>query len=142
MRYLNYDQIILFVSFLFVVIVALYLNRTYSYSDPLIEKIRSILIDIDSRANSLIFHASNESFTEDKKIVYLCLKDKDGKYYDFNMLIYVSLHELAHAFSDTVDTQHTGDEFKNNFKDLLKKAEQKGYFDPQKPLDYSYCPKI
>lgn len=142
MRYLKYDQIILFISFLFVVAVTLYLNRTYSYSDPLIEKLRNILIDVDPRAKSLVFHASNESFTEDKKIVYLCLKDKNGQYYDFNMLVYVSLHELAHAFSNTVDTQHTGDEFKNNFKELLKKAEIKGYYDPLKPLDYNYCPKI
>jgi predicted SprT family Zn-dependent metalloprotease len=97
---------------------------------------------IDPRSKQLVFNASNESFTEDKKMVYLCIKDKQGKYYDYNMLMYVALHELAHAFSESVDMEHKGDEFKNNFKQLLDKAERMGYFDSTKPLDYNYCPKI
>jgi hypothetical protein len=142
MSYLKSDQLILLFSFLIVVMVTLSVNRIYSYDDPLIAQIRANLIDIDSRANKLVFHASNESFTEDKTMVYLCLKDTHGKYYDMNMLMYVALHELAHAVSHTVDTEHKGDEFRNNFNDLLKKAEMKGYYDPKKPLDYAYCPKV
>ena len=66
-------------------------------------------------------------------------KDKNGQYYDYNMLMYVSLHELAHAFSKTVDENHTSKEFKTNFKDLLNKAQQLNLYDPTKPLIYDYC---
>ena len=48
-------------------------------------------------------------------------------------------HELAHAFSDTVDTEHTGKEFKDNFKTLLSKAQSLGLYNPSTPLVYDYC---
>jgi hypothetical protein len=142
MTYLNSDHFILIFAFLLIVLVTLCVNRVYSYDDPFISKLREDLINIDPRSKELVFNASNESFTEDKKMVYLCIKDKDGKYYDYNMLMYVALHELAHAFSESVDMEHKGDEFKTNFKQLLDKAERMGYFDSKKPLDYNYCPKI
>ena len=139
---LNSEKIWLLVSILVIFLVIFYMNKSYSYNDDMINKIKTDLLIIEPRSASLNFYASNESFTEDKKFVYLCLKDKNDQYYDYNMLIYVSLHEIAHAFSKEVDTHHTGDEFKNNFKKYLKIAEQKGLFDPNKPLDYSYCPQI
>jgi len=135
------DHIILLFSFIFLIFITLYLNKIYSYHDPLIDKIKSDLLKIDPRVEELSFHASNESFTEDKKFVYLCLKDKDDKYYDYNMLMYVSLHELAHAFSDSVDTDHSGKEFKDNFRNLLNKAQSLGLYDPKVPLVYDYCPR-
>ena len=135
----QFNGILLF-SFLFLVVLTVQLNKIYSYNDPMIERIRNDLLKIDERVAYLKFYASNESFTEDKKNVYLCLKDKNGEYYDYNMLMYVSLHELAHAFSKSVDENHTTDEFKNNFRKLLKKAEDIGIYDPKKPLIYDYCP--
>jgi hypothetical protein len=132
---------ILFFCFLFIVYVTLHLNKVEAFDDPLIERIRNDLIKVDPRVSKLTFKASNESFTEDKKHVYLCLKDKNGNYYDYNMLMYVALHELAHAFSHSVDEDHTTDEFKNNFKMLLQKGEQLGLYDPKKPLNYEYCPR-
>ena len=57
------------------------------------------------------------------------------------MLMYVSLHELAHAFSDSVDTDHSGKEFKDNFRNLLNKAQTLGLYDPKIPLVYDYCPR-
>jgi hypothetical protein len=57
------------------------------------------------------------------------------------MLMYVSLHELAHAFSNSVDEDHVSDEFKNNFRMLLQKGQQLGLYDPNKPLNYDYCPR-
>jgi hypothetical protein len=132
---------ILFFCFLFIVYVTLHLNKVEAFDDPLIERIRNDLMKVDPRVSKLTFKASNESFTEDKKHVYLCLKDKNGNYYDYNMLMYVSLHELAHAFSHSVDEDHTTDEFKNNFKMLLQKGEQLGLYDPKKPLNYEYCPR-
>ena len=37
------------------------------------------------------------SYTIDKEIIYLCVKDAEGAYYDDNTLIHVILHEFAHA---------------------------------------------
>jgi hypothetical protein len=141
MRYSFSNFGFLFFAFIFVICMTLFTNRVETYQDNKIDSIRAKLIQIDPRAKELVFQASHESFTENKKYVYLCLKDKDGNYYDDNMLMYVSLHELAHAFSESVDTHHTGDEFKNNFKELLRKAEQLGYYNPSTPLNYDYCPK-
>jgi hypothetical protein len=126
---------------MFLIFITLYLNKIYSYHDPLIDKIKTDLLKVDPRVEELSFHASNESFTEDKRFVYLCLKDKDGKYYDYNMIMYVSLHELAHAFSNSVDTDHSGKEFKDNFRNLLDKAQSLGLYDPKIPLVYDYCPR-
>ncbi len=135
------DHIILLFCFMFLIFITLYLNKIYSYHDPLIDRIKSDLLKIDPRVETLSFHASNESFTEDKKFVYLCLKDQNDKYYDYNMIMYVSLHELAHAFSDSVDTDHSGKEFKDNFRNLLNKAQTLGLYDPKIPLVYDYCPR-
>ena len=110
----DYDHLILLFSFLFLVVLTVQLNKIYSYNDPMIERIRNDLLKIDERVAYLKFYASNESFTEDKKFVYLCLKDDKGNYYDYNMLMYVSLHELAHAFSQGIDTSHSSKEFKDN----------------------------
>ena len=133
---------ILFFAFLIVVVVTLRMNVIETFEDPKIDELKQKLIQVDPRAAKLSFTAAKESFTENKKDVFLCIKDQHGKYYEDNMLMYVALHELAHAFSESVDTHHTGDEFKNNFNLLLKKGEALGYFDPNKPLDYSYCPKV
>ncbi len=135
------DHMVLLFCFMFLIFITLYLNKIYSYHDPLIDRIKDDLLKVDPRVEELSFHASNESFTEDKRFVYLCLKDKDGKYYDYNMIMYVSLHELAHAFSDSVDTDHSGKEFKDNFRNLLNKAQTIGLYDPKIPLVYDYCPR-
>lgn len=137
----DYDHIILLFSFLFLVLLTVQLNKIYSYSDPMIERIKNDLLKVDNRVAYLKFYASNESFTEDKKYVYLCLKDSNGNYYDYNMLMYVSLHELAHAFSQGIDTSHSSKEFKDNFRSLLKRGEEVGLYDPKKPLNYDYCPR-
>ena len=135
------EKIILIFCFLFILYVTLFLNKVESFDDPMIKRIKNDLIKIDPRVQSLSFKAANESFTEDKKYVYLCIRDKQGQYYDYNMLMYVSLHELAHAFSNTVDEEHTSDEFKNNFRILLQKGQEVGLYDPVKPLNYDYCPR-
>jgi hypothetical protein len=137
----DYDHLILLFSFLFLVLITIQLNKIYAYNDPMIERIKNDLLKVDPRVQYLKFYASNESFTEDKKYVYLCLKDENGEYYDYNMLMYVCLHELAHAFSVGVDTSHTSQEFKDNFRTLLKRGEELGLYDPKKPLNYNYCPR-
>ena len=118
-----------------------YVRKVETFDDPMCNEIHRRLIQVDPRAQKLSIKGSNQSFTEDKLRVYLCLYDEKGNYYDINMLMYVALHELAHAISISVDPGHKTDEFKQNFKMLLDKAAAIGVYDKSKPLNYSYCPK-
>ena len=61
---------------------------------------------------------------------------KTKKYYELNMLMYVTLHELAHIFCDEIG--HT-DKYKAIFKKILKMAEQVGIYDPNIELPKKYC---
>lgn len=117
------------------------LRKVETYEDPKTKEIQQKLIRVDIRAAKISIKGSNQSFTEDKTRTYLCLRDEQGQYYDDNMLMYVALHELAHAISESIDPNHETDEFKNNFKMLLAKAADVGVYDPKKPLNYNYCPK-
>lgn len=123
-----------------IICITLLVSRTETYADPKIYEIKQILMEIDPQvASRLNIQASNQSFTEDKRDMYICLRDEKGQYYPDNMLRYVAIHELAHAKSKEVDTHHTGEEFRNNFDQYLKIAENKGIFDPKKGLVEEYC---
>lgn len=117
-------------------------KEKYSYDDPIVDKIKRELIPLDPRIAKLIFKASNASETINKKNVYLCVKDKNGNYYDYNMLIYVALHECAHAISKAIDEDHnnTSQEFMDNFKKLLDKAAELKIYNPSMPKVDNYCP--
>ncbi len=109
------------------------------YQDPMIESIRSDLIKVHPKAKELRYFASDKSFTEDKKDMFLCLKDQNGQYYSRNFLMYVALHELAHAISHSYDDNHNGREFNENFDMLLKKATHMKIYDPKEPMPENYC---
>lgn len=67
--------------------------------------------------------------------LYVCIRNKkNNKFEDYNMLLYVITHELAHVMSESIG--HTP-EFWSNFKFLLKKSiEYKLY----KYIDYRKNP--
>lgn len=136
---INFDLVILIISLLVVVYLVYQVNEVKVYQDPLIYKLKSDLLLLDPRVNNINFYASNTSFTEDKKRIYLCLKDRNGDYYSYNMIIYVACHELAHAFSSSVDLSHTSDEFRNNYILLLTKARDLGLYNPNEPVVEHYC---
>ena len=115
--------------------------ETFDEEAPKIREIQMKLIQVDPRAANISIKASTQSFTEEKQRTYLCLKDKDGKYYGDNMLMYVALHELAHVISKQNDPGHTTTEFYENFHDLLDKAESLKIYDPKIPVNLNYCPK-
>ena len=62
---------------------------------------------------------SNQSFTLDKKNIFLKLKNDKGEYYNINTLMFVLLHEFTHVVCS--ETGHTK-LFSNIFSKLLKKA--------------------
>lgn len=109
--------------------------------DPILEKLRMDAIKIESMSNLLDFYPSDESYTEDKKRIFLCLKDTKGKYYDYNHLIQVLVHELAHAFSTVVDKQHKTPEFNNLHTKYRSIAIQKNLLDPADGVPSDYCKK-
>ena len=131
---------------IFFVLIALlwYYNKKWGLlrkkrHDPIIERIKIDLVRVHPKAAELNYWASDSSFTEDKKDMFLCLKDDGGQYYPYNMLMYVALYELAHAISKSVDENHTGKEFNENFDMLLQKAATMGIYDPNAPLVMNYC---
>ena len=137
MNALDFICIVLILIFLFCFVKSRFLKKTYD--DPLIERIKFDLLLVHPKAKELNYFASNESLTENKKDMYLCLKDENGQYYPYNMLMYVALHELAHAVSKSVDDAHTGEEFNRNFDMLLERATQLGLYNPNEPLLNNYC---
>jgi hypothetical protein len=84
--------------------------------DPTLERLRRDLIKVDPQASRLQFFPADESFTEDKQKVFICMKDENGNYYPYNTLLAVCLHELAHALCPIVDKQHVTPEFNNIHK--------------------------
>ena len=77
-----------------------------------------------------------KSKTIDKEKVQLCVNDENGEYYDFNMLIYVTLHELSHVICPERD--HTP-LFFEIFDALLAEATKRGIYNPNVPLVQDYC---
>ncbi len=67
--------------------------------------------------------------------IYLCLRDEEQNLQDYNVGIYIILHELAHIMSKSRD--HT-EEFENNFKELIKIATKINMY---KPINFSEEPK-
>jgi hypothetical protein len=130
---------------LIIVVLTIYVYRIckkyirYSENRPIIARLKADLSKIEPRVAELEIYPSTESYTYDKKIIYLCLRDSNGNVYDYNMLMYVTLHELGHFFSPVVDPQHKSEEFTDTFKMYLDKATAAKIYDPSKPLIKNYC---
>ena len=114
-------------------------QERYHYEEPIIAKLKFDCSKLDDRIKNVDFYPADESYTEDKKRIYLCLRDENDKYYDYNMLMYVAIHECAHALTDVIDPEHKTNEFKTTFQNLLQIAEQLGLYDPSKEIIENYC---
>jgi len=108
----------------------------FYHRDPVLEEIRSQLSVLHPKFKNVELYEGDKSYTINKKKIYICLKDSDGRYYDRNMLAYVVCHELAHLTCDEVG--HT-DKFYVIFKDILKQAAAIGAYDPSIPPLRDYC---
>jgi len=82
------------------------------------------------------FYRGEKSYTLNKEVVYICLKDDDGEYYDENMLIYVIAHEIAHVLCPEVG--HTDLFFEIN-EILLNELEKEGIYNSSVPVIRNYC---
>lgn len=130
----------LIIFIIFVSIFSIYNHIVENYraesDDPIMLTVKEKLKLIHPDVSRLEFYESNKSYTINKQKVHLCLKDKNGDYYNENMLTYVGLHELAHVLCDEVG--HT-EKFYRVFDDLLDKAHEMGLYDPSIPIIQDYC---
>jgi hypothetical protein len=134
--------------FILVLLLAVLFTLSYAYRnpgvcmiDPMLEKLRQDLIKVDPRLGKLQYFPGNESYTEDKEKIFICMKDEQGNYYPYNALLQVALHEAAHALCPIVDTEHKTPEFNNLHNALRKKASALGLVDLTKNVPLGYCPK-
>lgn len=129
--------VIVIVLFLIITISYFQVRDYYTQKDPMIEKLRGILNDLVPGINNKIkIYKGGKSYTINKKTVYLCLEDQDGKYYNLNILVYVLLHEISHVLCKSIGHN---EEFQGIFDRLLSKAEEKGYYDPSQKIPHDYC---
>lgn len=128
--------LLVFLILILINVVRTRVTEYYEQMDPMLVRIRETLLPLHPCVANLKFYEGKKSYTINKKKVYLCLKDDDGEYYDFNMLIYVSIHELSHVICDEIG--HTA-KFHRIFRDLLELAEQKNIYDSSIPIVKNYC---
>jgi len=107
--------------------------KTRFPDDPRVERLRQ------RYASTKVFESNNhETFTLNKgEQIVMCLRNyaQHKKLHDeFNLLVFVGLHELAHVMSTSVD--HTV-EFWANFKFILRCAAEMNLYDP---VDYALDP--
>lgn len=112
------------------------LKEYYQQDLPKLNKLTEKMEGIHEKLDDVTVVPANKSYTINKSKIHLCMKDKNGSYYDDNMLTYVLIHELAHVISDSIG--HTP-EFYENFDQLLLKAEEMGIYDSSKPPLENYC---
>ena len=117
----------------------------YQYNTPPrikhtdVERIKNLIRGVaPEKVDSLEFYVDNESYTLNKKEVHLCIYNPEGELYPDNMLVYVALHELAHALYQG-DSSHHPDDYYQLFNSLLDRGEQLGIYTRKIPVDRSYC---
>ena len=114
-------------------------QKSVSSKHPTISAIRERLARLDPFYLKVpIKIGINNAYTENKSIVYLCLKHPTTKeIYNMNTLMYVTLHELAHVITPNYDNH--GHEWQKNFEKLLDRASKIGIYDPSEPIQEDYC---
>jgi len=129
------------VVYILLIIVALVCVYLVSLPEPeekfMITSIKEHLAQVDPRFAELDIRESDSSYTEDKSVIFLCLKDENGQVYPMNTIMYVALHEIAHLLNKK-DFGHTP-AFHQVFDRLLCKASAKGVYDPSQPHTPFYC---
>jgi hypothetical protein len=137
-KFCNYLFFILISVIICISIYSLFeLDEIHLRQDPILFKLKKLTSPLHPDIKNLKLYKSDKSYTINKKKIYLCLKDENGKYYPTNQLVYVFLHEFAH-YLNKEDIGHT-QTFHDIFEDLLKKAEEKGIYNPNIPMIENYC---
>ncbi len=128
--------ILFFVSIIVVFYTINRIQEKWKEDDSMLIYLRKKLEKVFPDINHVILLKGDKSYTINKKTIYICLVDIDGKYYEENMLTHVVIHELAHKRCP--DVGHT-ETFHKIFKEMLEEAAAHGLYDPTKPLTKNYC---
>ena len=112
------------------------IKEHHKQNDPMLHDLRETLRPVHPAIDQVRLYEGEKSYTINKERVYICLRDENGQYYNKNMLIYVTLHELAHAINDEIG--HT-QKFHDIFEELLDKAYSLGIYNPSIPPIQNYC---
>lgn len=132
----------IFLVIIILVVIVLWVILTHLYEKSLVEdvdisRLREKLTPVFPELKKLKLMKGNSSYIINKYRVFICLRDKKTNVlYDDNMLVYVILHELAHAKCHEIG--HTK-LFKQIFFNLLDRAETYGLYDPSLPRPNDYC---
>ena len=134
--------LIIIIILLSVILMNIVYNRIEEYnerelSDPILDVLKTLLIPVHDIFNVIKLNKADKSYTLNKEIIYICVKDEKGEYYPMNSLVHVILHEVAHMLN-TKDVGHTK-EWEKIFNNLLKKAEEKQVYNPAIPMVSNYC---
>jgi hypothetical protein len=133
---------IIFLTTIFCLISYLCVYKSLKiYDDPILTKVREDLTKVYPNFPNLgvSLFAANDSFTENKKKIFLCVKKPNKDYYKYNTIMYIALHELAHVLTKKYDIDTHGEEFHKSFNELIKRAKEVGVYDETNELDYDYC---
>jgi regulatory protein YycI of two-component signal transduction system YycFG len=138
-----WKRIVLFIFIiLFIIMCILYFKKldqehykvaTDQMSNDMFEKLKLDLSKLYPHQLSnldlkgLVSCVPEDSFTEDKKKVCICLRNKNGEFYPYAKLLKIGIHELAHVMSKQHDPEHTTPEFINNYTYLMNKAYELGF---------------
>ena len=134
----NYERFILvgIIMCLAYILICQQVDFYFKNNDPVLNEIKNQLAVLHPRFQNVEIYEGDRSYTINKKRVHICLKDDHGRYYNRNMLVYVTLHEYAHILCDEVG--HTPKFFKI-FDELLQKAAKAGLYNPKIPPLEKYC---
>jgi WLM domain. len=135
---------------LIVLIVFLFLDRKEKFCDTdcqvdisVINHLKNVVKTIAPEIVNYEILPGKESVTVNKEKIYICLRDPKTKgIYSFEILLYVTLHELAHVLSSTYSTKSHNTEFQNNFSKLLKRAYEKNFLPPNTVIPDDYCKPV
>lgn len=105
--------------------------------DPMLHHLKQVLLPVHPVMRNVRLYKGDKSYTINKEKIFLKVKDDNGLYYPLNMLVYVTLHELAHLLNKK-DVGHT-EEFHRIFDDLLIRAADTGAFNPSIPIVADYA---
>lgn len=129
--------LILSIIILFIVYLSIsHINTQKAKNDDVLLNVVNKIRGLHPIIENISFQRADKSYTINKSKVHICIYDENGEPYPLNMLVYVTIHELAHVITKSIG--HT-DEFYKNFDYLLDKATSKGMYDPTIPLIQNYC---
>ena len=124
------------IIFCVIIIFIIQFSDSNIESNKIIRDIYDDLVIIHPRAKSLRLSEGDKSVTINKKNIKLCVTNKNGMTYNYNILLYVAIHELSHVLCDE---QHHTQKFEKINSLLLQRAIDLELYNPNIKIPSNYC---